>query len=96
MTTIFARVPNPGLSPSGHQKKRTTAEIRKVAVPIFMPSLKDNPCASTDQGAFPVSELTSNASPNPKIVNPKIRIATLFGARSQRPVPVHGVIGIVR
>ncbi|MFM1860686.1 MAG: hypothetical protein RLY80_275 [Actinomycetota bacterium] len=83
MTTIFAIVPKPGLSPSGHQKKRTTAEIRNVAVPMFIPSLKDKPCARTDQGALPVSEFTSKASPNPKIVKPKISMATRLGARSQ-------------
>jgi hypothetical protein len=92
---MFESVPKPGRSPSGHQKKRTTAEIRKVAVPIFNEVLKDKPCANTDHGALPVKEFTSSASPKPKIVKPNQRIATRLTERSQRPEPVHGVIGIV-
>ena len=63
---------------------------------MLIPTLKESPCARTDHGAFPDIELTSSASPNPKIVNPKIKIATRLGDRSHLPFPVHGVIGIVR
>jgi hypothetical protein len=54
ITMIFAKVPKPGRSPSGNQINRIIAEIKKVDHPMLIPSLKESPCDSTDQGALPV------------------------------------------
>jgi hypothetical protein len=94
--TMFEIVPNPGRSPNGHQKKRTIAEIKKVAEPILIPVFKEIPCAKTDHGALPVWELTINASPKPKIVRPKKSINTRPTDKSHRLFPVQDVVGMVR
>ena len=56
ITTMFAKVPKPGRSPRGNHERRIIAEIKKVDQPIFIFNLKDRPCESTDQGAFPVCD----------------------------------------
>ena len=73
-----------------------TAEIKNVAQPIFIPLLNEIPCESTDHGAFPVCDWTNNASPNPKIVKPKIKMAKREVLRSHLLFAVQGVTGIVR
>ena len=54
MTTMFAIVPNPGLSPSGIHVKRRNELITKVARPIDIAACLDSPSAKTVQGEFPI------------------------------------------
>jgi hypothetical protein len=54
INAIFANVPNPGLSRSGIQKRRTHTEITAVEIPKAQPVFIVSPCAKTVQGAFPV------------------------------------------
>jgi hypothetical protein len=96
MKRIFIKVPKPGFSRSGHHNKRTSALIPNVARPIGIPVCALIPCAKTDQGAFPICESMRQASPNPNIKRPKIKIDTRLRFRSHRPWAVQEVLGIVR
>ena len=95
ITTIFASVPKPGFSFNGIQRRRTRQLIRKVAAPMDKEVLIETPCASTDHGPFPSSEIITKLSPKPKRNNPIVRIVTLEKDRSQRCEALQGVIGMV-
>lgn len=93
--TKFETVPKPGLSFSGNQSKRTTALIKKVDSPIDNGVCRDNPCASTDQGAFPICDWINSESPNPKTVSAENRMSVRLGVTDQRCEAVQGVRGMV-
>jgi hypothetical protein len=74
---MLASVPKPGLCLSGIHKARTANETKKVDSPILNGVLSEIPSDKTTHGEFPNPVTTRNASPMPKIVKPKIRIASL-------------------
>ena len=92
---MLARVPKPGFSFKGIQSKRTAQHVKKVAQPKFNPVFKLKPCAKTVQGALPILDCTTKASPITKIVNPKNNIRTRLNERSHRWLARQGVCGTV-
>jgi hypothetical protein len=86
ITTMFAIVPKPGICFRGIQKSSTTVDTRKVDAPIFSGVLSDIPSASTVQGELPRFVIIKNASPIPKMVNPKIKIVSRCICNLLRPI----------
>jgi len=96
ITTMFAIVPKPGICFRGIQKRSTTVDTRKVDAPIFSGVFSEIPSASTVQGELPKFVIIKNASPIPKIVNPKIKMKSRCKWCLPRPIDqvesaLHGV-----
>ena len=77
ITTIFVIVPRPGFCRNGIQNSKTMADTKKVDAPILSGEFNEMPSARTVQGELPRFVAIKNASPIPKIVNPKIKIPIL-------------------
>ena len=92
----FNNVPKPGISLSGIHRSRTRQLTNQVDHPRLMPVLRDTPSDSTIHGEFPRRDCTRRDSPRPKRKSAPVRIPTRSGARSQRFLARHGVIGIER
>ena len=70
---MFIIVPMPGFCFKKIQNDKTAKLIRNVEVPMVIPVILVIPSARTDQGEFPVVEISNKPSPKPKIASPKQR-----------------------
>jgi len=68
-------VPRPGTCFKNTHKNRTIELITAVDTPIDQPVCIEKPCANTVHGLTPTPAAISNASPKPKMINPRIRNA---------------------
>ena len=77
------------------QSSSTSTLTKKVASPMDIGNLVDNPCASTVQGLTPSPAATSMPSPVPKSHRPMMRMVKVEGLVRQREGARHLVTGMV-